>query len=190
MWRFDEEAIKAATREEVIEGVNQLERRQESPKLQLNSTSGNIVLIKLILSPWFGFSRNFSSMLGGLTRNSSGHIIAATSALMVWVLEVSSLNSGQIFQVSNPPVSGGPLLPEQETCSAHHRAGPCRPRQPCLGRQPCGHGPQPLHLGDKVNLHLETLHLDHVNHSTGLWLLRASLKLKLKQPFLEILKIN
>ena len=90
MWRFDEEAIKAATREEVIEGVNQLERRQESPKLQLNSTSGNIVLIKLILSPWFGFSRNFSSMLGGLTRNSSGHIIAATSALMVWVLEVSS----------------------------------------------------------------------------------------------------
>ena len=46
MWRFDEEAIKAATREEVIEGVNQLERRQESPKLQLNSTSGNIVLIR------------------------------------------------------------------------------------------------------------------------------------------------
>ena len=37
MWRFDEEAIKAATREEVIEGVNQLERRQESPKLQLIS---------------------------------------------------------------------------------------------------------------------------------------------------------
>ena len=46
MWRFDEEAIKAATMEEVIEGVNQLERRQESPKLQLNSTSGNIVLIR------------------------------------------------------------------------------------------------------------------------------------------------
>ena len=44
MWRFDEEAIKAATREEVIEGVNQLERRQESPKLK--STSGNIVLIR------------------------------------------------------------------------------------------------------------------------------------------------
>ena len=40
-------------------------------------------------SPWFGFSRNFSSMVGGVTRNSSGHIIAATSALMVWVLEVS-----------------------------------------------------------------------------------------------------
>ena len=46
MWRFNEEAIKAATMEEVIEGVNQLERRQESPKLQLNSTSGNIVLIR------------------------------------------------------------------------------------------------------------------------------------------------
>ena len=43
------------------------------------------------LSPWFGFSRNFSSMLGGVTRNSSGHIIAATSALMVWVLEVSAI---------------------------------------------------------------------------------------------------
>ena len=27
-------------------------------------------------------------MLGGVTKNSTGHIIAATSALMVWVLEV------------------------------------------------------------------------------------------------------
>ena len=110
MWRFDEEAIKAATREEVIEGVNQLERRQESPKLQLNSTSGNIVLIKLILSPWFGFSRSFSSMLGGLTRNSSGHIVAATSALMVWVLQVSSLykslkHQTYLFQVDPSSLS-------------------------------------------------------------------------------------
>ena len=67
---------------------------------------------------------------------------------------------GQISQVSNLPVSGGPLLPEQETCSAHHRAGPCRPRQSFLGRQPCGHRPQPLHPGDKVNLYLETFHLE------------------------------
>ena len=32
MWRFNEAAIKAATLEEVIEGVNRLERRQGSQK--------------------------------------------------------------------------------------------------------------------------------------------------------------
>ena len=32
MWRFDEEAIEAVTIEEVIEGVNRLERRQGNQK--------------------------------------------------------------------------------------------------------------------------------------------------------------
>ena len=32
MWRFEEEEIKAVTREEVVEGVNRLERRQGSQK--------------------------------------------------------------------------------------------------------------------------------------------------------------
>ena len=49
-----------------------------------------------VLSPWFGFSRNFSSLLGGVTKNSSGHIIAATSALMVWVLEVRGILGGNL----------------------------------------------------------------------------------------------
>ena len=31
MWRFDEASIEAVTREEVIEGVNMLERRQGIP---------------------------------------------------------------------------------------------------------------------------------------------------------------
>ena len=61
-----------------------------------HNVGGNYIVS---FSPWFGFSRNFSSMLGGVTRNSSGHIIAATSALMVWVLEVSST----ISQVSTLP---------------------------------------------------------------------------------------
>ena len=41
-------------------------------------------------------------MLGGVTRNSSGHIIAATSALMLWVLEVTVETESspiQAFQV-------------------------------------------------------------------------------------------
>ena len=32
MWRFEEEEIEAVTREEVVEGVNRLERRQGNQK--------------------------------------------------------------------------------------------------------------------------------------------------------------
>ena len=47
-------------------------------------------------------------MLGGVTKNSTGHIIAATSALMVWVLEVvERLKSVCLTEAQVDPTSLG-----------------------------------------------------------------------------------
>ena len=42
----------------------------------------------LAASPWFGHATNFSSLLGGVTTNSSGHIVAARAARAVWSIAV------------------------------------------------------------------------------------------------------
>ena len=65
IWRYEEELLSTTTQQEIIDSINLLQS-----------------------SPWFSHSFNFSSMLGGLTRNSSGHIISATSALMFWQISV------------------------------------------------------------------------------------------------------
>jgi len=65
MWRFNEEFIETASQQEIIEAVNLLAK-----------------------SPWFGYDRDFSSLLGGIVRNSSGHIISAETAQMIWSIRV------------------------------------------------------------------------------------------------------
>ena len=65
MWRYREELINSTTGQEIRAGVNLLKS-----------------------SPWFSHSANFTSLLGGLTRNSSGHVVAATTALMFWQISV------------------------------------------------------------------------------------------------------
>ena len=65
MWRFNEEFIETASQQEIIEAVNLLAK-----------------------SPWFGYDRDFSSLLGGIVRNSSGHIISAETAQMIWSIKV------------------------------------------------------------------------------------------------------
>ena len=65
MFRYDENNIKTTNTEEILQAVNDLER-----------------------SPWYGYDRDFSSLLGGMMRNSSGHIISAKTALMVWSVTV------------------------------------------------------------------------------------------------------
>ena len=60
-WRFEEELVMSATQEEILSAVNGLER-----------------------SPWYGYSVDYGSALGGVTRNSSGHIVAAKTAQMYW----------------------------------------------------------------------------------------------------------
>ena len=65
MFRYDENNIKTTNTEEILRAVNDLER-----------------------SPWYGYDRDFSSLLGGIKRNASGHVISAQTALMVWSVTV------------------------------------------------------------------------------------------------------
>ena len=65
IWRYREDLMVTTSTQEILAGVNLLQS-----------------------SPWFSHPANFSSLLGGLTRNSSGHLVAATTALMVWQISV------------------------------------------------------------------------------------------------------
>ena len=65
MWRFNEANIETTTQQEIIDAVNLLTK-----------------------SPWFGYERNFTKLLGGIERNSTGHVVAARTALMIWSIKV------------------------------------------------------------------------------------------------------
>jgi len=65
MWRYDEDLINTATQDEIINAVNLLEK-----------------------SPWYGYGTNYSKLLGGIIRNSTGHVISATVAQMFWRIEI------------------------------------------------------------------------------------------------------
>ena len=65
MWRYDEDLIKTATQDEILNAINLLEK-----------------------SPWYGYGTNYSNLLGGITRNSSGHVVSATVAQMFWRIEI------------------------------------------------------------------------------------------------------
>ena len=38
----------------------------------------------LLSSPWFGYGTNYSSAMGGISRNATGHIVGATTAQLYW----------------------------------------------------------------------------------------------------------
>ena len=65
MWRYNEHHIHTTTQQEIIDAVNLLSK-----------------------SPWFGFDIDYSNFLGGIKRNSSGHIISAETTQMVWKLQL------------------------------------------------------------------------------------------------------
>jgi len=65
MFRYDDELINTTTKEEILLAVNNLKS-----------------------SPWYGYDTDFSKLLGGVVRNSSGHIVSASSALMHWSISV------------------------------------------------------------------------------------------------------
>ena len=86
IWKYREELINSATQQEILDAVNLLVR-----------------------SPWYGYDADYSSLLGGIQRNSSGHIVSAKSAQMVWVVEVpddgrviSSQGSGVALEIADP----------------------------------------------------------------------------------------
>ena len=39
---------------------------------------------KKLCSPWFGYGTNYSSAMGGISRNTTGHIVAAKTAQLYW----------------------------------------------------------------------------------------------------------
>ena len=59
-------------------------------KLVPLSSVKNLILAKTIQSivlapsPWFGYGTNYSSAMGGIERNSSGHIVSAQTAQLYW----------------------------------------------------------------------------------------------------------
>jgi len=65
IWKFREDLINTATQQEIIDAVNLLD-----------------------ISPWYGYQKDFSETLGGISRNSTGHIVAAKSEIMVFVNKV------------------------------------------------------------------------------------------------------
>jgi len=65
IWKYREELINSASQQEILDAVNLLAR-----------------------SPWYGYDADYANLLGGITRNSSGHIVGAKSMRMVLVLRV------------------------------------------------------------------------------------------------------
>jgi len=65
IWRYDETLIETASQQEILDAVNLLYR-----------------------SPWYGYDTRFEKILGGVERNESGHIVAASIAQMFWRTKV------------------------------------------------------------------------------------------------------
>ena len=65
MWRYEAETIKTTTQEEILAAVNDLSH-----------------------SPWTGYETDFTSLLGGVERDTRGRVVAARTAMMVWSITV------------------------------------------------------------------------------------------------------
>jgi len=65
VWRFSPSLINTTTTQEIVDAVN-----------------------KLQTSPWFGHQVDFSQLLGGIRRNSSGHVVSAEAIRMFWSIRV------------------------------------------------------------------------------------------------------
>lgn len=66
LWKFDDVRIGELTKEDILRS--------------LNTTK---------ISPTSGHDTDFVQLLGGVTRNSSGHIVSATSMLSHWMVYVN-----------------------------------------------------------------------------------------------------
>jgi len=90
IWRYDEDLINTATTEEIVMAVNMLEK-----------------------SPWYGYDTDYSKLLGGITRNTSGHIVSAESTIMFWTVRVP--DNAEIVQTQGSGV--GLKLADETTLS-------------------------------------------------------------------------
>ena len=65
IWRYEEQTVRSTTSQEVVTAVNSLVR-----------------------SPWYGYTTDYTRLLGGLERDERGEVMTAQTALMVWTLSV------------------------------------------------------------------------------------------------------
>ena len=65
IWRYEDDSIQTTTEQEILEAVNELTH-----------------------SPWYGYKADYTSLLGGVERDSAGRVVRARTALMVWSVTV------------------------------------------------------------------------------------------------------
>jgi len=65
IWQYKEDLIRSTTTQEILDAVN-----------------------LLVKSPWFGYDADYTRFLGGVQKNSSGHVVAAKSTQMIWKLRL------------------------------------------------------------------------------------------------------
>ncbi len=81
MWQFDPKVIEKLTQQDIINAVNLMEERSEiRPSLVAHNNIHHIC----VCSPYYGYKFNFSTYLGAIERNSTGHIVSAKATLSVW----------------------------------------------------------------------------------------------------------
>jgi len=64
-WKLDPDLVAFASQEEILMAINSLQR-----------------------SPVYGHDTDFTALLGGIVRNTTGHIVAASTARMMWSISV------------------------------------------------------------------------------------------------------
>ena len=82
IWMYHEETVNSLTQDDILFAVNNLRE-----------------------SPYYGYDFNYSTLLGAITRNSSGHIVAARSALhhYITVVDLNNLASLGIDDAGTDP---------------------------------------------------------------------------------------
>ena len=82
IWMYHEETINRLTQEDILFAINKLDK-----------------------SPYFGFAYNFSDLLGSVTRNESGHVVGAKSALhhFVTVVDLENLSGVRLDDFGTAP---------------------------------------------------------------------------------------
>ena len=82
IWMYHEETINSLTQEDILFAINKLDR-----------------------SPYFGFTYDYSHLLGSIKRNESGHIVAATSAMhhLITVVDLNNLSSLGLADAGTEP---------------------------------------------------------------------------------------
>ena len=85
IWSYDEKSINKLTQEDIIWAINTYDR-----------------------SPYFGYAFNYSTLLGGVKRNSTNHIISATSSMYNFL---TTVDLNQIVSSSNTKNAGTEFFP-------------------------------------------------------------------------------